>query len=84
MTLLGNENQQQKSNITAGQKECDHLKKQTQARLDWKKEKETLINHTETIQKELNEKILTLEKSLIFADEDTDQLKVKDIADHLR
>lgn len=75
--MLGNENQEQKSNITAGQKDCDHLKKEIQAVLDWKKEKATLINYTETIQKELNEKIVTLEKSLISANEVTDQLKVR-------
>ncbi|XP_011607920.1 centromere protein F isoform X1 [Takifugu rubripes] len=80
LTLLGNENQEQKSNITAGQKECDHLKKEIQALLDWKKEKETLINYTETIQKELNEKIVTLEKSLISANEVTDQLKLQNVS----
>lgn len=85
--MLVNENQEQKSNVTTGQQECEHLKKEIQVLLDWKNEKETLINHTEAIQKQLNEKIVTLEKSLISANEVTNELKVKGIVadfDHIR
>lgn len=76
LTVLEKENQQLKSNITSGQKECEELKKEHQALLDWKKEKESLINETEETQKDLNDKIVTLEKSLISANEVTDQMKV--------
>lgn len=77
LTVLEKENQELKSNITAGQKECDELKKEHQALLDWKKEKESLINDTEEMQKDLTDKIVTLEKSLISVNEVTDQLKVR-------
>lgn len=75
--MLEKENQELKSNLTAGQKEWDELKKEHQALLDWKKEKESLINDTEETQKDLNDKIVTLEKNLISVNEVTDQLKVR-------
>lgn len=77
LTVLEKEKQELKSNITTGQKECDELKKEHQTLLDWKKEKESLINDTEETQKDLNDKIVTLEKSLISVNEVTDQMKVR-------
>lgn len=77
LTVLEKENQELKSNITAGQKECDELTKEHQALLDWKKEKESLINDAEETQKDLNDKIVTLEKSLISVNEVADQKKVR-------
>lgn len=79
--MLKNENQEQKSNITAGQNECDQLRKENQALLDWKKEKESVINHTEAMQKQLNDKIVTLEETLMSANELTEKTKVTAVAD---
>lgn len=76
VTLLENESQELKANLTASQKECTELKKEHQALLVWKKEKETLINETEAVQKDLTDKIDILEKSLYSANKATDQLKV--------
>lgn len=75
--MLERENKELKSSITAGQNECDELKKEHQALLDWKKDKESLINGTEETQKDLNDKIVSLEKSLISVNEVTDQMKVR-------
>lgn len=77
LTVLEKENQELKSNITVGQKECDELKKEHQALLDWKKEKESLINDSEETQKDLKNKIVTLEKSLISVNDVADQIKVR-------
>lgn len=81
MAVLKNENQEQKSNISAGQKESDQLRKENQVLLDWKKEKESVINHTEAMQKQLNDKIVTLEKNLISVNEFTEKMKVTVVAD---
>lgn len=77
LTVLEKENQELKSIVTVGQKECDELKKEHQALLDWKKEKESLINDSEETQKDLKNKIVTLEKSLISVNDVTDQIKVR-------
>lgn len=77
LTVLEKENQELKSNITVGQKECDELQREHQALLDWKKEKESLINDNEETQKDLKDKIVTLEKSLISVNDVTDQIKVR-------
>lgn len=77
LTVLEKENQELKSNITVGQKECDELKKEHQTLLDWKKEKQSLINDNEETQKDLKDKIVTLEKSLISVNDATDQIKVR-------
>lgn len=81
LTVLKNENQEQKSNISAGQKECDQLREENQALLDWKKEKESVINHTEAMQKQLNDKIVTLEENLISVNEFSEKMKVTVVAD---
>lgn len=77
LTVLEKENQELKSSITAGQRDCEELKNEHRALLDWKKEKESLINDAEETQKDLNDKIVTLEKSLISVSEVTDQMKVR-------
>lgn len=77
LTVLEKESQELKSNLTASQKEGNDLKKEHQALLEWKKEKETLINETEAVQKDLTDKIGNLEKSLTSVNEATDQLKVR-------
>lgn len=76
VTVLEKESQELKANLVASQEECSELKKEHQALLEWKKEKETLINETEAVQKDLTDKIDILEKSLHSANKATDQLKV--------
>lgn len=75
--MLEKENQELKSTFTTGRKDYDKLTKEHQALLDWKKEKELLINDTEEMQKDLNDKIVSLEKSLVSVKDATDQMKVK-------
>lgn len=75
--VLEKESQELKSNLTASQNECKELKQEHQALLDWKKEKEALINETEAVQKELTDKIHSLESSLGSLSEANDELKVK-------
>ena len=76
LTVLEKESQELKSNLTASQNECKELKQEHQALLEWKKEKETLINETEAVQKDLTDKITNLENSLTTLNEATDELKV--------
>lgn len=59
------------------QNECKELKQEHQALLEWKKEKETLINETEAVQKELKDRISNLENSLRSLNEANDELKVR-------
>lgn len=66
-----------KSNLSASQNECKELKQEHQALLDWKNEKETLINETEAVQKELADKITSLESSLGSLNEANDELQVR-------
>lgn len=66
-----------KSNFSASQNECKELKREHQALLDWKNEKETLINETEAVQKELTDKITSLESSLGSLNEANDELQVR-------
>lgn len=77
LTVLEKESQELKSNLTMSQNECKELKQEHQALLEWKKEKETLINETEAVQKDLNDKIGNLENSLTSLNEATDELKVR-------
>lgn len=75
--MLEKESQELKSSLGASQNECKELKQEHQALLEWKKEKESLINETEAVQKELTDKIGNLEKSLTSLNEATDELKVR-------
>lgn len=77
LTVLEKESQELKSNLTASQNECKELKQEHQVLLEWKKEKETLINETEAVQKDLTDKIRNLENSLTSLNEATDELKVR-------
>lgn len=77
LAVLEKESQELTSSLTESQSECRNLKQEHQALLDWKKEKETLINETEAVQKELADKISSLEKSLCSLNEANDELKVK-------
>lgn len=71
-----------KSDLAASQKECDQLKREHQGLLEWKNEKESLINETEAVQRGLTDQIGNLEKNLISVNEATDQLKVRGTAEH--
>lgn len=77
LTVLEKESQELKSNLSASQNECKELKQEHQALLEWKKEKETLINETEAVQKDLTDKISNLENSLASMNEATEELKVR-------
>lgn len=77
MSVLEKESQELKSNLTASLKECDELKKEHQALLQWKNEKESLVNEAEAVQKDLTDKIGNLEKSLTSVTVESDQLKVR-------
>lgn len=77
LTVLEKESQELKSNLSASQNECKELKQEHQALLEWKKEKETLINETEAVQKDFTDKIGNLENSLSSMNEATDELKVR-------
>ncbi len=83
VAVLEKESQELKCNVSASQKECKELKQEHQALLEWKKEKETLINETEAVQKELTDKICNLENSLSSLNEATDELKVRCCGSHL-
>lgn len=76
LTVVEEESQELKSSLTAKQNECVELKEEHQVLLEWKKEKETLINETEAVQKGLTEKIADLEKSVSLQNEASDELKV--------
>lgn len=77
MTVLDKESQELKSNLSASQNECKELKREHQALLDWKNEKESLINETEAVQKEFADKITSLESSLGSLNEANDELQVR-------
>lgn len=76
LTVMEKESQELKSNLTASQNERKELKEEHQALLEWKKEKETLINETEAVQKDLTDKIGNLENSLTSLNEANDEVKV--------
>ena len=76
MAVLEKESQELKSNLTSSLKECDELKKEHQDLLQWKNEKESLVNEAEAVQKDLTDKIGNLEKSLTSVTLESDQLKV--------
>lgn len=77
MALAEKESQELKANLSSSQKECEELKHEHSTLLQWKKDKETLVNETEAVQKELTDKISILEKKLAAVDEVTDELKVQ-------
>lgn len=77
MTVLEKESQELKSNLSASRNECKELKREHQALLDWKNEKESLINETEAVQKEFADKITSLESSLGSLNEANDELQVR-------
>lgn len=77
MTVLEKESQELKSSLTASQSECKELKQEHQALLEWKNQKETLINETEAVEKELTDKISNLKNSLSSLNEANDELKVR-------
>lgn len=75
--MLEKEGQELKASLTASQKECQEVKQEHQALLDWKKEKETLINETEAVQKDLTDNISSLESRITSMSDAADQLKVR-------
>lgn len=77
LTVVEKESEELKKSLTVSQNECKEVKQQYQALLEWKKEKETLINETEAVQKELTDKIGNLENSLSSLNETSDELKVR-------
>lgn len=77
LTALETESHELKSNLTVSQNESKSLKEEHQALLEWKNEKEILINGTEACQKELNDKINSLERNLSSLNVDVDELQVK-------
>lgn len=77
MALAEKESRELKANLNSSQKQCEELKHEHSTLLQWKKEKETLVNETEAVQKELTDKISVLEQKLATVDEATDELKVK-------
>ena len=77
VTVLEKESQELKSTLTASRNECKELKQEHQTLLEWKKEKETLINETEAVQKDLTDKIGNLENSLTSLNKAADDLKVR-------
>lgn len=77
LTLSEKESQELKASLNSSQKEYEELKQEHLALLQWKKEKETLVNETEAVQKALTDKISILEKELAAVGETTDELKVR-------
>ena len=77
------ENQELKSNLAASQSECKARTQEHQALLEWRKEKETLINETEDVQKELTDKVTSLESSLGSLNEANDELRVRSSGFHV-
>lgn len=77
LAILEKESQELKSSLTVSQSECKEVKQEHQALLEWKNQKETLINDTEAVQKELTGKISQLENSISSLSEANDELKVR-------
>lgn len=75
--VLEKESQELKSTLTQSQTECANLKQEHHTLLEWKTEKETLINETEAVQKVFTDKINNLESNLISLNESNDKLKVR-------
>lgn len=76
LAVLEKESQELKSSLTASQDGCEALKQEHEALLEWKKEKETLINQTEAVQKELTDKMKCLESNLGVLEEANNELQV--------
>lgn len=76
MEELEKEKQELRSSVAAGQRESQDLRVEHQALLDWRREKESLINDAEAVQEELRSRMISLEKSLVSANEATQQMKV--------
>lgn len=77
LTVVEKESQELKAGLSSSQKECEEVKKEHLALLQWKKEKETLVSETEAVQKELTDKISVLQQELAAVNQATDELKVK-------
>ena len=77
LTALETESQELKSNLTVSQNECKTLKEEHQALLEWKKEKELLVNEAETVQKDLNDKINSLDRNLSSVNVANEELQVR-------
>ncbi|XP_019751367.1 centromere protein F-like [Hippocampus comes] len=69
------EGQELKKNLGASHDECKQLTQKHQALLDWKNDKDKLINNAEAMQKELTDKIGALDKSLTSHNEANEELK---------
>lgn len=76
LTVAEKENHELKSSLGASQTECKELRQEHQALLEWKNQKEALINETEAVQKELTDKIGNLENDLGSLNNTKDQLNV--------
>lgn len=76
LAVLDKESHELKSSLTVSQDGCKALKQEHEALLEWKKEKETLINQTEAVQKELTDKINSLESDLGVVKEANNELQV--------
>lgn len=76
LAVLDKESQELKSSLTVSQDGCKALKQEHDALLEWKKEKETLINQTEAVQTELTDKISSLESNLGVLKEANNELQV--------
>lgn len=77
MSVFESESQELKSNLTVSQNECKTLKEEHQALLEWKNAKETLINETEALQKNLKDQINSLERNLGSMNEANAELQVR-------
>ncbi|XP_062303540.1 centromere protein F [Osmerus eperlanus] len=75
LVAMENENKYLKATLGSSQKECVDLRKEHETLLQWKTEKETLINDTETVQQGLTSRISELEKSVVSLNDDHSVLK---------
>lgn len=76
LTVIEKESRELKTNLTESQDECKALKQEHQALLEWKKNKENLINQTEAVQKELTDKMISLEGNVSLLNEANNELQV--------
>ncbi|XP_061881910.1 centromere protein F isoform X2 [Entelurus aequoreus] len=75
LTQAVKESQELKNSLAASHDECKKLTQEHQALLDWKKEKEMLINDVESMQKQLTDKIDVLDNSLSSQKEANEEMK---------
>lgn len=76
LTVIEQESEELKSNLRQSRDECQAVKQEHQALLEWKKNKENLINQTEAAQQELTDKIITLEGKASRMHEANNELQV--------